>query len=83
MLCQINQQVLSFQKPFVDVLHSVLISPSSYNNTYELLKLFEPGEMICPNIVVLISNLYTAEKWEWIKIGNVIIKNTQPLIELR
>ncbi|XP_032679068.1 mitochondrial amidoxime-reducing component 1-like isoform X2 [Odontomachus brunneus] len=70
-------------KPFIDILHSILISPTSYNNTYEMLRLFEPDEMICPNVVILISNLYTAEKWEWIKIGGIIIKNTQPFVELR
>ncbi|EFN82963.1 hypothetical protein EAI_05365 [Harpegnathos saltator] len=61
-------------------LSNVLISPVPYDNITDILKMFEPGEIICPNIVIMTSNIIMEKKWEWIKIGNVIIKNTQQLV---
>ncbi|XP_014486656.1 PREDICTED: uncharacterized protein LOC106750670, partial [Dinoponera quadriceps] len=57
------------------ILNSVLISPVSYQNMSRELRLFEHGMKICPNIIVSVEHLRKGRIWEWIKIGNVIIKN--------
>ncbi|XP_032679100.1 uncharacterized protein LOC116847811 isoform X2 [Odontomachus brunneus] len=66
--------------PFVNVLHSIMISSESYDDMSKTLNIYKPNEMICPNIIISASNLYKEKVWEWIKIGNVIIKNIQPLV---
>ncbi|XP_011141809.1 mitochondrial amidoxime-reducing component 1-like isoform X2 [Harpegnathos saltator] len=79
-LYQKTNQIKCNWNSFINVLHSVLISPVPYDNITDILKMFEPGEIICPNIVIMTSNIIMEKKWEWIKIGNVIIKNTQQLV---
>ncbi|XP_011141812.1 uncharacterized protein LOC105184616 [Harpegnathos saltator] len=81
--CILHQRVKcnrNYLGPFASVLHSVVLSSLSYDEISRKLKEYNPNQMICPNIIVSASNLYADKVWEWIKIGDVIINNTQPLV---
>ncbi|XP_032679070.1 mitochondrial amidoxime reducing component 2-like [Odontomachus brunneus] len=69
--------------PFVNILNSVLVTEKPYERISEKLKTVEQGMKYCPNIVISTANHNIEKVWEWIKIGNVIIKNVLPQMGLK
>ncbi|XP_025160837.1 mitochondrial amidoxime-reducing component 1-like isoform X2 [Harpegnathos saltator] len=62
--------------PFVNILNSILISTVQYEKMSEKFETYGQDMKYCPNIIISTSNLYIGKIWKWIKIGNVIIKNS-------
>ncbi|XP_011141810.1 mitochondrial amidoxime-reducing component 1-like [Harpegnathos saltator] len=66
--------------PFISVLNSENTPQVPREDLSEALEIYDPLDMICPTIVIFAHNMYTDKIWKWIKIGDVIIKNSKSII---
>ncbi|XP_011141813.1 mitochondrial amidoxime-reducing component 1-like [Harpegnathos saltator] len=65
--------------PFHYLLYSILISQTPYEDMIETLDKSMSSMISCPSMVISASNHYMGKIWKWIKIGEVVIKNIEPL----